>query len=104
MKVIFTLEHGYGNVVARHAVDVRICSCPKRDLAQEEKKHMQTTKEVKKVYISKINITNMRKVHLLSFSYDFLTYLFAKYNIIFYFNRLPMNCQEQILHWFLLNQ
>ena len=104
MKVIFTLEHGYGNVVARHAVDVRICSCPKRDMAQEEKKHMQTTKEVKKVNISKINITNMRKVHLLSFSYDFLTYLFAKYNIIFYFNRLPMNCQEQILHWFLLNQ
>ena len=49
VKVIFTLEHGYGNVVARHAVDVRICSCPKRDMAQEEKKHMQTTKEVKKV-------------------------------------------------------
>jgi len=48
VKVIFTLEHGYGNVVARHAVDVRICSCPKRDMAQEEKKHMQTTKEVKK--------------------------------------------------------
>ena len=45
MKVICTLEHGDGNVVGRYAVDVRICSCPKRDKAQEEKKHGETTKE-----------------------------------------------------------
>jgi hypothetical protein len=38
VKIIFTLEHGTGNVIARHAIDVRICSCPKRDKTQEEKR------------------------------------------------------------------
>jgi P53 DNA-binding domain len=38
LKVIFTLETGPGNVVGRYSVDVRICSCPKRDKHQEEAK------------------------------------------------------------------
>lgn len=38
VKVIFTLEHGIGNVIGRKSVDVRICSCPKRDKTQEEKR------------------------------------------------------------------
>lgn len=38
LKVIFTLEHGTANVIARHTIDVRICSCPKRDRQQEEKR------------------------------------------------------------------
>ena len=36
--MLFTLEHGFGNVIARKAKDVRICSCPKRDKLQDEKK------------------------------------------------------------------
>jgi len=36
LKVIFTLEEGLGRVVGRKVVDVRICSCPKRDKQQEE--------------------------------------------------------------------
>ena len=43
--MIFTLEYGTGNVVGRCTVDVRICSCPKRDKQQEEKRHFETTKE-----------------------------------------------------------
>jgi len=35
VRIIFTLELE-GNVVGRKVVDVRICSCPKRDLQQEE--------------------------------------------------------------------
>ena len=46
---MFTLEHGIGNVIARTAVDVRICSCPKRDKVQEEKKHEEDIKKSQKV-------------------------------------------------------
>jgi len=49
LKVVFTLEHGIGNVIARTAVDVRICSCPKRDKVQEEKKHEEDIKKSQKV-------------------------------------------------------
>jgi len=35
VKVIFSLEMGGGMVVGRKVVDVRICSCPKRDMQQE---------------------------------------------------------------------
>ena len=38
VKLIFTLEHGQGNVIGRQSVEVRICSCPKRDKKQEEEK------------------------------------------------------------------
>ena len=41
LKVIFTLEdHQNGDIIVlgRYTVDVRICSCPKRDKQQEEKK------------------------------------------------------------------
>ena len=48
LKVIFTLEYGTGNVVGRCTVDVRICSCPKRDKQQEEKKYYETKQEVQK--------------------------------------------------------
>lgn len=41
LKVIFTLEEGLGRVVGRKVVDVRICSCPKRDRQQEEARHEQ---------------------------------------------------------------
>jgi len=45
LKVIFTLEdhcsqNGEVIVLGRYTVDVRICSCPKRDKQQEEKKHV----------------------------------------------------------------
>jgi len=49
LKVIFTLEHGVNNVVARHAVDIRICSCPKRDKSQDEKKRTEDLKKINKV-------------------------------------------------------
>ena len=38
VKVIFTLEDSSGTVMGRSVVDIRICSCPKRDKGQEEKK------------------------------------------------------------------
>ena len=38
VSVIFTLEDGAGQVVGRRVVDVRICSCPKRDMQQEEER------------------------------------------------------------------
>ena len=47
--MIFTLEHGVNNVVARHAVDIRICSCPKRDKIQDEKKRNEDLKKINKV-------------------------------------------------------
>jgi hypothetical protein len=49
VKIVFTLEHGQGNVVGRAAVDVRICSCPRRDLLQEENKLKEERKELEKV-------------------------------------------------------
>ena len=38
VNVIFTLEVGIGLVVGRKVIDVRICSCPKRDTQQKEEK------------------------------------------------------------------
>ena len=38
VKLIFTLELGQGNVIGRQCVEVRICSCPKRDKKQEEER------------------------------------------------------------------
>jgi len=49
VKVIFTLESGDGQVHGRQTVEVRICSCPKRDMAQEEKKHRNSEKEARKL-------------------------------------------------------
>ena len=37
--MIFTLETGPGTVIGRKVVDVRICSCPKRDKQQEEERN-----------------------------------------------------------------
>ena len=40
VRVVFTLESAEtGQVLGRTNVDVRICSCPKRDRQQEESKH-----------------------------------------------------------------
>ncbi len=39
VRVIFTLEGENQEVLGRYNVDVRICSCPKRDRQQEESKH-----------------------------------------------------------------
>ena len=39
LRVIFTLETGPGTVIGRKVVDVRICSCPKRDKQQEEERN-----------------------------------------------------------------
>ena len=49
VKVIFTLEHGVGNVIARQSVDVRMCSCPKRDKQQDEKRISDQNKTAKEV-------------------------------------------------------
>lgn len=44
VKLVFTLEQGDlkpgcpGEVIGRISMDVRICSCPKRDMQQEETK------------------------------------------------------------------
>lgn len=38
VNIIFTLELGVGHVVGRKVVEVRICSCPKRDMQQEEER------------------------------------------------------------------
>jgi len=49
LKVIFTLEEGEGRVVGRKVVDVRICSCPKRDKQQEEARHEQQEGQVRRI-------------------------------------------------------
>ena len=41
LKIIFTLENGNGSVLGRSLMDLRICSCPKRDRQQEEAKKRQ---------------------------------------------------------------
>lgn len=38
MGIIFTLENKAGEVLGRHFMNVRVCSCPKRDKEKEEKK------------------------------------------------------------------
>jgi len=48
VKVIFTLELG-GTVVGRKVVDVRICSCPKRDRQQEEARWEQQAQQARKI-------------------------------------------------------
>ncbi|XP_023339703.1 tumor protein 63 isoform X2 [Eurytemora carolleeae] len=48
IKVIFTLEL-QARVVGRNVVDVRICSCPKRDLNQEEAKFIRTREKTREL-------------------------------------------------------
>ena len=38
LQVVFTLETGQGQVLGRRALEVRICSCPLRDMKQDEAK------------------------------------------------------------------
>ena len=38
MQVIFTLEDGTGQTLGRDVTEVRVCSCPTRDLASEEQR------------------------------------------------------------------
>ena len=47
LKVIFTLETDQGKVVGRKVFDVRICSCPRRDKAQEEERHQKIEDKAK---------------------------------------------------------
>ena len=49
LKVVFTLELGEGQVVGRRVVDVRICSCPKRDRQQEEQKEAQQEEQARRI-------------------------------------------------------
>jgi len=49
LKVIFTLEAGVGMVVGRKVVEVRICSCPKRDKQQEEIRAQAQEDQVKRI-------------------------------------------------------
>ena len=54
LKVIFTLEdhlsqNGEVIVLGRYTVDVRICSCPKRDKIQEEKKYVGKEQHAKQL-------------------------------------------------------
>lgn len=49
VKVIFSLEMGAGRVVGRKVVDVRICSCPKRDMQQEEDKMERQEEQARSV-------------------------------------------------------
>jgi len=49
LKVVFTLEEGLGRVVGRKVVDVRICSCPKRDKQQEEARLEQQEGQVRRI-------------------------------------------------------
>merc|ERR1719412_2971453 len=37
--LVFTLEDADGNVLGRQVLQLRICTAPKRDLEQDEKKH-----------------------------------------------------------------
>jgi len=48
IKVIFTLEQE-NRVVGRKVVDVRICSCPKRDLVQEEGRLLQQEENARRI-------------------------------------------------------
>ena len=38
IQVIFTLEDGAGRTLGRDTTEVRVCSCPTRDLATEEQR------------------------------------------------------------------
>ena len=38
IQVIFTLEDGTGQTLGRDVTEVRVCSCPTRDLASEEQR------------------------------------------------------------------
>jgi hypothetical protein len=59
LKVIFTLEQGPGTVIGRYSVDVRICSCPKRDKQQEEARHQVNLGDISmRVLIVKLNPNN----------------------------------------------
>ena len=54
LKVIFTLEdhlsqNGEVIVLGRYTVDVRICSCPKRDKQQEERKFVGNEQRARQV-------------------------------------------------------
>merc|ERR1711988_1265173 len=49
LKVIFTLEHLTGKVVGRKVFDVRICSCPRRDKAQEEERYDRIENQTKAI-------------------------------------------------------
>ena len=53
-QVIFTLESelsesGVGRVVGRKVVDIRICSCPKRDRQQEEQRAQQQEEQARRI-------------------------------------------------------
>nr|ALE99282.1 cellular tumor antigen p53 [Dastarcus helophoroides] len=37
IEIVFTLENGSGEVLGRRVLNVRVCSCPKRDKEKEEK-------------------------------------------------------------------
>ncbi|KAL3278261.1 hypothetical protein HHI36_013598 [Cryptolaemus montrouzieri] len=39
IEIIFTLENSNGEILGRRILNVRICSCPKRDKEKEEKDH-----------------------------------------------------------------
>eukprot|EP00092_Neocalanus_flemingeri_P014889 GFUD01016080.1.p1 GENE.GFUD01016080.1~~GFUD01016080.1.p1 ORF type:complete len:567 (-),score=125.10 GFUD01016080.1:61-1761(-) len=47
LQMIFTLETEQGNVVGRQVMEVRICSCPLRDMKQEEQKFSKLTASAK---------------------------------------------------------
>lgn len=48
IKLVFTLEQ-QGVVVGRKVVDVRICSCPRRDLQQEEARAAQKEEQCRRI-------------------------------------------------------
>ncbi|XP_049813343.1 cellular tumor antigen p53-like [Schistocerca nitens] len=53
MGIIFTLENDVGDVLGRQFMNMRVCSCPKRDKEKEEKK----MKEGKKIKEEKVHAT-----------------------------------------------
>ncbi|KAK4882096.1 hypothetical protein RN001_005415 [Aquatica leii] len=49
LEVVFTLEDQDGKVFGRKKVDVRVCSCPKRDKEKEEKDYVKHSLKGKKL-------------------------------------------------------
>ncbi|XP_059090303.1 cellular tumor antigen p53-like isoform X1 [Tigriopus californicus] len=46
IKLIFTLEQGIGNVVGRVIIDLKLCTCPKRDRQQDETRAVDETQKL----------------------------------------------------------
>jgi len=56
ISLVFTLETLTGQILGRQCLEVRICTCPLRDLQQEERKHHKEVNDNLKLELEAANI------------------------------------------------